>query len=101
MRLNVHPWIVATTSVALACGWIVLGEHSDNVPFGTDGFWRVATGVAAGHADPGEPGLEQQFAQYQSLLAGDAFARLARVEAELPDPVSGLVDDRIIGADGG
>jgi len=31
MRLNVHPWIIATTSVALACGWIVLGEHSDEV----------------------------------------------------------------------
>lgn len=35
---------------AVAVGWLILGNHSDRVPWGTDLFWVTLTAVAAGAA---------------------------------------------------
>jgi len=38
------------TAAAMAVGWIVLGENSDNVPLLSEPVWHIATGFAAGSA---------------------------------------------------
>jgi hypothetical protein len=35
---------------AVAVGWLILGNHSDRVPWGSELFWVTLTAVAAGAA---------------------------------------------------
>jgi hypothetical protein len=44
------PFWPTSIALALAVSWVFLGFHSDNVPYGSEGFWLGACGVAAGSA---------------------------------------------------
>lgn len=49
-RVLTESKVMTAFWAAIAVGWITLGQHSDNVPWGSELFWVATTGVAAGAA---------------------------------------------------
>jgi hypothetical protein len=48
-KLN-EPSTMTGFCLLMATAWLVLGNHSDNVPWGSDLFWVIMCSVAAGAA---------------------------------------------------
>jgi hypothetical protein len=42
------PYWPVPLALALAAAWVTLGFNSENVPYGSRGFWLLACGLAAG-----------------------------------------------------
>lgn len=48
--LSQPPFWPTSIALGMCAAWVVLGFNSQNVPFGSSGFWLGACGLAAGSA---------------------------------------------------